>query len=307
MILLQQMLALFILMLIGYFCGKKGMLDSATTKKISWLVVNIANVAVILQAGLDNQNNIPVERLLLMAGLAVCMYVMLILLAAVLPILLQAPKEQYGIYRTMLVFSNIGFMGLPLLNALAGGEAVLYAAPFQLVFNALLYTYGIANMGRKAEGGRKETFAWRRMINPGVIACVLAIIVFFAKVDMPDFVDTAVKNLANLTLPLSMLVIGRSFTEFRIKELFTNVRLLIFAAIKLLVIPILTMLVLKQWIEDTTILTVCLVMLSTPVASMVAMLAQQYDSDYELTSKGVALTTLLSVVTIPLVSMVVGV
>jgi len=306
MILLQQMLALFLLMIIGYFCGKKGVLDPATTKKISWLVVNVANVAVILQAGLDNQNNIPVERLLLMVGLAVAMYVMYILVATILPIFLGAKKERYGIYRTMFVFSNIGFMGLPLLNALAGGEAVLYAAPFQLVFNALLYTYGIANMCKTKEEAEQQS-QWKRMINPGVIACILAIIMYFSKIDMPDFVDTTVKNLANLTLPLSMLVIGRSFMEFQIKELFTNVRLLVFAGIKLLLVPIVTMLLLRQWIADTTILTVCLVMLSTPVASMVAMLAQQYEADYEHASRGVALTTILAVVTMPIVSLIVGV
>lgn len=306
MILLQQMLALFLLMIIGYFCGKKDILDPATTKKISWLVVNVANVAVILQAGLDNRNDIPPERLLFMGGLAVGMYVLFILIAAVLPMVLGAKKERYGIYRTMFVFSNIGFMGLPLLNALAGGEAVLYAAPFQLVFNALLYTYGIANMCKNAEGAGTQS-QWKRMMNPGVLACVLAIVLFFTRIDVPDFMDTTIKNLANLTLPLSMLVIGRSFTEFKIKELFTNARLLIFAGIKLLLIPVVIMLFLKQWIVDETILTVCLVMLSAPVASMVAMFAQQYDADYEHASKGVALTTILAVVTMPLVSMLVGV
>lgn len=304
MILLQQMLALFILMLIGYACGRKDILDAATTKKISWLVVNVANVAMILQAGLDNQNDMPKETLLIVGVLAALMYVLLILLAAVLPFLLRAKKETYGIYRTMLVFSNVGFMGFPLLLALAGTQAVLYAAIFQFLFSFLLYSYGITNISGGREGGG---FEWKRMINPGLIACVLAIVSFFAKVDMPDFVDTTLKNLANLTAPLSMLVIGQSFTEFKLTELFTDVRLLIFTAIKMLVIPIAAMLLVKQWVTDPTILTVCLVMLSTPVASMTAMFAQQYDGDYELASRGVALSTLLAVVTMPLVSMVVGV
>lgn len=305
MILLQQMLALFILMIIGYFCGKRGVLDPQTTRKISWLVVNVANVAMILQAGLDNQSDTPVETLLLMGGLSIAMYVLLIMLAAILPMFLGIKREVRGIYRSMLVFSNIGFMGLPLLMALSGAKAVLYAATFQFVFNFLLYSYGISNIcdGRERMGG----FQWKRMINPGLIACALALIFFFTKADMPDFVDTVLKNLANLTAPLSMLVIGQSFTEFKLKELFTDVRLLVFTVIKLLVIPIAVMLLLKQWITDTTILTVCLVMISTPVASMTAMFAQQYEGDYELASKGVALTTLLAVGTMPLVSMLVGI
>lgn len=308
MILLQQMMALFVLMLIGYFCGRAGILDRVTTKKISWLVINVANVAMILQAGLDNQNGIPKEKLLLVGAIAVGMYVILMLLAVILPKLLLVEKKDCGSYRTMLIFSNIGFMGIPLLAATVGGEAVLYTALFQFVFNILIYTYGITAMRGKKEGkeGENTGFKWKSLLNVGVISCVTALVLYFGQVDLPDFVDTVLKNLANLTAPLSMLVIGQSFTEFKIRELFTDVRLLLFAGIKLMVLPVAGLSMLKLFIADPVILQVCLVMLATPVASMTAMLAQQYDGNYELASRGVALTTILSVGTIPLVSVIVG-
>lgn len=304
MILLQQMLALFLMMLIGYFCARKGVLDKTTTKKISWLVVNVANVAMILNAGLDNKNDIPPEKLLLVAGIAVCSYIVLLLLAWILPALLHVKNEDYGVYRVMLVFSNIGFMGMPLILALAGASAVLYAAIFNFAFNFLLYTYGISSI--RPKNGEKEKFQWKNVLNAGVISCVIALVCFFSKADMPEFVDTVLKMLSGLTAPLSMLVIGESFTEFRLRELVTDVRLLIFAAVKLLLIPVLGLLPIKSITTDSNILMVCLVMLATPVASMAAMLSQQYEGNYELASKGVALTTILSVVTMPLVSMIVG-
>lgn len=308
MILLQQMLALFMLMLIGYFCGKKDVLDKATTKKISWLVVNVANVSMLLKAGLDNKTDVPMQNILLVLGVAIGMYVVLILLAAVLPMVLRVERRDYGLYRVMMIFSNIGFMGFPLLAAISGSQAVLYAAMFQFPFNILLYTYGI-NMISKKEGGDKgkSGFCWKSILNVGVLASIISLICFFGKLDMPDFVDTTLNNLSNLTAPLSMLVIGQSFTEFKFRDLFTNIHLLLFAAVKLLVVPIIGLFFLKQFITDETILTVCMVMIGTPVASMTAMLAQQYDGDYELASKGVALTTLLSVVTMPVVSMIVGI
>ena len=309
MILLQQMLALFALMLLGYFMGKKDILDKATTKKISWIVINVANVALLLQAGLDNKNEIAPVKLLLVGGIAVGMYIVLMLLAIFLPMLLGVERKNYGIYRTMLIFSNIGFMGIPLIRAIAGSEAVLYAALFQFPFNILLYTYGMAAIQQKDDSEvstKKSGFRWKSMLNVGVLACVFALIFFFGKVDLPDFIDTVLLNLSNLTAPLSMLVIGQSFTEFQLKDLFTDIRLLLFAAIKLLVIPIAGLFLLQQFVADEKILIVCLVMLGTPVASMTAMLAQQYDSNYELASKGVALTTILSVVTIPLVSAIMG-
>ncbi len=102
-----------------------------------------------------------------------------------------------------------------------------------------------------------------------------------------------------------MMVIGASLATINLKKLFTDLRLLLFSVIKLLVLPAVGVMVIRQFVDNEVILGVCLVMLATPVGSMTAMLAQQYDGDYEMASKGVALTTILSVATIPLVSMLV--
>ena len=123
---------------------------------------------------------------------------------------------------------------------------------------------------------------------------------------MPSFVKTTISTLSNLTAPLSMMVIGASLATINMKKLFTDVKLLLFSAIKLLIIPVIGMLIIKQFVSNEMICGVCMVMLATPVGSMTAMLAQQYDGDYEMASKGVALTTVLSVVTMPIVSMLVG-
>ena len=108
--------------------------------------------------------------------------------------------------------------------------------------------------------------------------------------------------LADMTAPLSMMVIGASFGQMSVREMATDLRLLVFSGIKLLLIPIGGMWILSKFVDNSMLLGVCMVMLATPVGSMTAMLAQQYNCDSELASKGVALTTLLSVATIPLVS-----
>lgn len=305
MIILQQMLALFFMMMLGYGCAKQGVLDKTTTKKISWLVINVANVSVILRSGLDNKGDMPQENLIQVLKIAFVIFVLLLVLARIVPPLLRVGKENYGVYRLMLVFSNISFMGMPLVIALAGVSAVLYMTIFCLLFNVLMYTYGIRCI--KQEKDKKEKFQWRSLLNAGVISCVLAMIFFFTKADMPEFVDTTLLNMGNLTAPLSMLVIGQSFTEFRLRELFTDVKLLIFMVIKMLILPIITLSAIKMVVTERDILIVCLVVLSTPVASMAAMMSQQYEGNYELASKGVALSTIASVITIPVVSAIVGI
>ncbi len=123
---------------------------------------------------------------------------------------------------------------------------------------------------------------------------------------MPGFLAGAAESLSKITAPLSMMVIGSSLVEFRLRDLFTDVRLLIFSTAKLPAVPVLGIWVIMRLVSDPVICGVCMAMLATPVGSMTAMLAQQYDGNYGLASKGAALTTILSVITMPLVAAVAG-
>ena len=170
------------------------------------------------------------------------------------------------------------------------------------MFNLVAYTYGILLVDPKAA---KEGFHWKNLLNMGVISCVIAVVLYLSELPVPDFFKTVVSGLGGVTGPLSMMVIGISLSFMDLKDLFLDVKLLVYAAVKLLLIPVVGTLIIGHIIDNELLVAVCMVMLATPVASMVAMLSQQYDHNVELASKGVALTTVLSVVTIPLVSAIV--
>lgn len=308
MLLLEQMVVLFLLMGIGFYCYKKGMITDESSKRLSAIVVNIANPAMVL-TGCMGDSKIKGQELLQVAFLIVLIYGTLLILALFIPKLLNIPARSAGTYRAMTIFSNIGFMGFPVISALYGREALLYASLFTIPYNVLIYTYGVSAMTTGA-GGKEESgkmgFSWNRVLNAGVIACIITIIVYLLQLPVPTFVETTVTHLSNLTAPLSMMVIGASLATINLKKLFTDVKLLLFSAIKLLIIPVAGVLIIRQFVSNEMICGVCMVMLATPVGSMTAMLAQQYDGDYEMASKGVALTTVLSVITMPIVSMLVG-
>lgn len=304
MLLLQQMLAMFLMMLVGFFCGKIKALNQSSAKTLSWIVVNVANPAMVLASGMDNDEPVEMQKIVFVIGLSVLVYMVLMLLAMITPRMFRVRKNEAGVYKVMLIFSNIGFMGMPLLSALYGGESLLYVAMFFFPFNILIYTYGIHAMKKK--DAVKEPFRIQSVFNIGVNTSILALIIYFARIPVPDFLVTATKSFNNITAPLSMLVIGLSFLNYNLKELFTDVRLLLFSAWKLLVLPIVGTFLIMQFVPDKMICCVCMIVLATPVGSMTAMLAQQYDGDYELASKGVALTTILSVITMPIVSTVLG-
>ena len=305
MLLFSQMVVLFILMGIGCLCYKKGIITDEVSKKLSAIVVNIANPAMVL-TGCMGDEKIEGRELMITGVIIVLVYAALLLLALIIPMLLHVEKKSRGTYQAMTVFSNIGFMGFPVVAALYGNGALLYAALFTIPYNILIYTYGVSAMSTKEDKGeKKSSLSLGKIFNIGVIACIITIVVYFFQIPVPAFVKSTTTHLSNLTAPLSMMVIGASLATIDLKKLFTDGKLLLFAAIKLLIIPIAGMLVIRGFVTNEVICGVCMVMLATPVGSMTAMLAQQYDGDYEMASRGVALTTILSVVTMPIVSMIV--
>ena len=304
MLLLQQMIVLFVLMLIGYFVSKKEYITDATFKQLSWLVVYVACPAMVISGSVNSGKMMEGAELFATLGLTVLIYTVLIVIGLVSPVFLGVPREDRGVYKVMMIFSNIGFMGFPLIGSLYGTEALLYAALFQIPFNVLIYTYGILVLKKKTEDN--ERLDLKKILNIGVICCIISIVISLFQIETPAFVKSIVSNLSNLTAPLSMMVIGASLTKIRFRELFTDARLLVFCGLKLLVIPIVLLFVLKQFIDSDMVLGVCMVILATPVASMTAMLAQQYDGNYALASKGVAVSTILSVITMPVVAMITG-
>ncbi|MDR1131530.1 MAG: AEC family transporter [Oscillospiraceae bacterium] len=301
MLLFQQTLILFLLILVGLVSRKTQLITDEVCHKLSAIVVYIANPALILSSGMGGiASDIGGAALAAALGLACALFAAVIAVGYLLPPVLRAGKSEAGVYRVMTSFSNIGFMGLPLVSAVYGGEAVLYMSLFLLPYNVLIYTYGIKVLKRPGE--KKKKFHLGQVLNIGVIACIATVALHLLRLEPPAFIGEAVRHLSGLSAPLSMMVIGASLVAIDFKRLLTDVRLLAFSAVKLLVIPIAAMLVVKRFIPGELLRGVCLVVLATPVGSMTAMLAREYGSDYELAAKGVALTTLLSVVTIPLVS-----
>ena len=301
---LQQMIVLFLVMLVGFLAYKKNYINDNASKKLSSIVVNIANPALILSSVLSMDNTITGKDLITTVILAIAVFAGLLIISIFIPIIFRVEKQSAGAYQVMTVFSNIGFMGFPIISSVYGSSALLYATLFLIPYNILIYTYGIYTMkAGKKEG--KEKLKIGQILNIGVIACILAILLFIFHVKLPEFLGSVITMLSNLTAPLSMMVIGASMAVIDWKKLLSDYRLLLFSLFKLFVLPIIGTLIVKQVISNEVICGVTMVMLATPVGSMTAMLAQEYNGDYELASKGVMLSTLLSVVTLPIVSAIV--
>jgi hypothetical protein len=280
------------------------MITKDNQKQLSAIVLNIANPALMIYGAVEDTPHIGGGELAVTCAVILGLFAVMILLAIFVPSLLGFKKDSRGIIRLMLVFSNIGFMGMPLVQSLYGSEAVIYVVLFLIPFNVLFYTYGIFVIS-KEKGGKGSL---KQMLNVGVIAGIITVIIYFANIKLPMVITESLSMLSKLTGPLSMMIIGSSLMDLDYKKIFKNVSLLVFTVVKMIVLPVAILFVLKRIITNEMLLNVCLVMLSVPVGSMCAMLVREKREDkYELSAMGVALTTVVSVATIPLVSLITGI
>lgn len=305
MLILQQMLVLFFIMLAGFFAQQKQILDEDACKKVSWIVVNIANPAMILSS-VTGESRIQPGEIAVTILIALLMFLSLMILASFLPVVLHVDKSQYGVYRVMTVFSNIGFMGFPIISEIYGNEALLYGSIFLLPYNILIYTYGISLMDKGENKEKGPGIQWRKIFNNGVIACMLTLILFFTKIPVPYVAAKTIEMVSSLTAPLSMMVIGASLAVISVKEMITDRKMLLFVVIRQFILPITLSLLVFSVLSNQLLCGVCMIMLSTPVGSMTSMLAEEYNGNYELASKGVAITTIVSVISLPVVSYIVN-
>lgn len=300
MILLQQMILFAIMMALGFFSAKKSVLDKHVTKSISWVVVNIANPALILSGCLSG-TTIERGELISIAILSFVIYFGMIAVSYPMAYSFARKKDERGLYQVMIAFSNMGFMGLPLMNAVYGPQSVMYISMFLIPFNVLVYTYGIAKIKDGTVPEKKDLAGnLLKIINPGVVASLLALIISLMGCSFTGLPVKLADMLGALTGPLSMMVIGASFVELNLKELFLDWKLYVYSFCKLILLPAVGMLIIKQFIDTTDLLGACFVVMAAPAASMSVMFSKQYRSEDQIATKAVAFSTLLSVVTMPL-------
>lgn len=297
---LQQMIILFIVMMTGLLASKLDIIKGEAVKKLTSLVVNITNPCFILSSVIGDEV-VGKSELLLMTGISISMFAILIFIAVFLPVILRVPKKSYGVYRAMLVFNNLGFMGAPIISGIYGSKALLLLVTFILPFNVLIYTYGVAVI---KDDENNEGFRWTNILNSGVIAAVMAIFIYLLQLKIPYILSNSIQLIGNITAPMSMMIIGASFADINFRKILSDYKLMIFTVIKLIIIPVISISVLKMFVDNPMILGVCAVTMSVPVGSMVPMLATIYGGDYELGSIGVAVTTLVSVITMPVIFLI---
>lgn len=304
-IVIQQMLVLFALMVVGYACYKASWLDKNAYGRLSKIVVNVMNPMLIINGVLNKDTGDDYRKVLVNLALVGIYFALLTILSFLIVKVLKIEKPLESLYRLMLIFSNVGFIAIPVISSVYGESVVLYIAFYILGYNFLLYTYGLhlVELSMDGNGKKEKGKAYKKIINSGVIACLAAILIFAAGIRVPSSVEAFVSYLGEPAVPLSMLLIGASMAQQDLKKLFTDVKMYLFLLIRLLVIPVIAALAVRGFHLDAQIAGTFILMLAMPVGSIVVLLAADQGADETCCIKGSILSTLFSVITIPIVSL----
>lgn len=290
-----QMLALLIMIAAGYMMSKKGMMDEHTNNQMSDMIVNVFNPMLILSSAASSAGQIPLDAVALAGCVAVGMFVIFIAAGMVLSPLFEKDHQQRKVFQLMFVFSNVGFIGIPVVSSIFGPEYVVYVSEFILVNSLVLYTYGIALID-----GQFSTDSLKSMINPGTICSLLALGITVFGIQLPEFLQTAVTYLGNVTSPMALVAVGFVLANSDWKKIFGQPRLYVFSIVKLLVLPLVALPLLKLAVKDVNLLSVCLVIFGMPVGNMPLILGNQRGMDVSSCSAAIVLSTILCVVTVPI-------
>ncbi len=288
-----QMLILFLTIGVGYTAAKCKLLGPDFNRQLSNLVIYFTSPALVLYSVIGTERVLSNQQVLLLTGISLLSYALLIVIAQVLPKLLRVPREQVGIYRFMTIFSNVGFMGFPVVQAIFGADAVFYAAIFQIPFNILSFTYGLYLIAGKGK------FRPLQLCNPTIIATLLAYVLYLVGFQAPAVLVDLCDFIGQVTSPAAMIILGAALAAVPLRSVFTDLRCYLLSIIKLLVIPVALYLLLRPFVHNELILGITVVIMAMPVATNTTMLCAQYGGDSVTAAKGVFLSTLLSVATIP--------
>lgn len=290
----QQLLIMLLYLLLGYFLFRFHVITSKGSRDLAALLVKMVIPAIIINSFCEP---FSLQRLEALGSSWILAFLMLALAIGIAKVLYpHAPLENFSVS-----FSNAGFMGIPLVTAVLGSEAVLYAAPFVALLNVLQWTYGVDMIGEKKSSHSLRKVFW----NPPMIAIGIGMILFVTGWGnaVPELLSKTLQGVCALNTPLAMIILGVYLAKENLKTLFTDGRLYQVCVARLILVPLVSLAVLWAIPIQREIALAVLICAAAPVGANVAVYSQLLGKDYVCASKIVVLSTLLSLVCLPMIAM----
>jgi len=286
---------LFLLILVGFICGKTKILGDSAVKQLSNFCLYFATPAVIVKSFIRDFDPDTAKSLLFALVAAVLCHLVGIVLAALF--FRRGTPQQIAVCRNSVVLSNAGFMGLPLQAAILGSTGVFYGTAYATVLTVVLWTYCFSTMSC----GKEKMDIKKILLNPGIIAVVLGLPLFLFSYNPPEIITTTITHLGNLNTPLPMVIVGYYLAKTDVKKVFARPINYFVIATRLIIVPLVCLGLLYLLGYRGTMLIAMVIAASAPIAVAVTMFAARFDGDAENSANVVSVSTLLSIATMPLI------
>ncbi len=262
MVVIDQMVMLFTIIIIGYIVKKANFVTGDFQRKLSSFILEVTMPLLIISSASQADSRGAGHRVPLTFAIAIVVFLVMPFIGSLIGRLLRVPAEERSIYKFMTIFSNLSFMGFPVIASIYGTDAVIYAVIFNLVFNLVQFTYGVMLF----KGGR-PTLDLKVFLTPVIISSVLAIVIFLSGFTIGGPLATAFASVGGITTPMAMLVIGFSLADIPIRDAFGDPRLHLFTFIKQVVLPVAAYFILRLFVQDELILGISVIIIAMPVAT----------------------------------------
>ena len=297
-----QVLILFVIVGLGFGVGRMKILSENAKTDFSRFITTVTLPATIIQSLLRDYDARLIKDglycLLIGMGLLLVYFPVSMLLRKVL----KVREGRKGLWSFATSISNAGFMGIPVSYAVFGADGAFFAAMFVVAMNIIMYSLGMAVLLKDGKG-EKGSFVKKALLNSANLSTAIGLIIFIGQIQLPDAVTTIIKYLADITSPLAMFLIGLYVSGNKLTEIFHDKDVLTSSAVKLLLFPLIAFTVVRLLpieagmnAKNTTLLVMAM-----PSPAMTMILASRYECDTDFAGKAVCVSTLFSLVTIPLI------
>ena len=296
---------IFIMILPGYILMKMNILNKNITEGMSGLITNLTYPCMVIMAMQMDFSWKILNNCKYVVLVFIGVFIVSVLISKLVTTIIKLPATQSGIMTFMMVFGNTGFLGLPVLNGLFGKEAVFYGALCDSSFDILIFTVGVTLIRQAAKGEEKMRTAetLKGLVNPCLIAVLIGLILFVCQIRLPEIISGPMDMIGNVTSPLAMMVVGAHLARIGFRDMFASKPSYLVCLLKLLIAPAIALVLVKLIVGGATLFGTVIVMeAAMPVAMLSVILSERYKADVEFATKGVMLTTILSIITIPAVA-----
>jgi len=296
------MCSMIIIVIAGFISHKRGIINEEFERKLSGFVIKVTCPALLISSTMGDKmpDREHIPMLLLVSLLT---YVILIPLAYIQPVLMRVKRDLRGMYSFMLTYSNVGFIGYPVVASIFGSDAVFYACILNVFNTITVFIWGVMFISGE---NLKNGFRFRLFVSPAMIATYISVIIVILNLHTPKAIAMPLSILGNMTVPSSLIVIGAALAEIPTRKMVGTPHIFIMCFLKLLVLPLLLYYAMIMIGIDTRISSINMILIAMPVASFGTMFCMQMGKDETTMSQGTFWTTLLSVVSIPLLAMLIA-